>query len=125
MYNRHTLHACTSTGAIQWQCKADSHAGRCAALACFYDSAAAKHVALGHHDKFMLYFPNESSDRELTHPVGCCYMLACLHNDKIDEANILDDPIAKVPAKGLSNLDTIAQPEVWELTWLHCRQHEP
>ena len=51
-------------------------------------------------------------------------MLACSHNDKIDEADIFDKPIAKVPAECLSNLDAISEPKVWELTWLHCRQHK-
>ena len=51
-------------------------------------------------------------------------MLACLHNDKVDEANIFDNSIAKVPAECLSNLDAISETKVWELTWLHCRQHK-
>ena len=51
-------------------------------------------------------------------------MLACLHNDKVDEADVFDNSIAKVPAEGLSNLNTIAEPEVRKLTWLHCRQHK-
>ena len=72
----------------------------------------------------MLCIPNETGDGELTHSVDCCCMLTCLHNDEVDKANVLDDPIAKIPAKGLPNLDTIAEPEVWELTWLHCRQHK-
>ena len=65
------------------------------------------------HTKHMHWIPNQIGDKYLTHPMGCCYTPGCSNNDKVDEANIFDNSVAKIPAKGLPNLDAIAEPEVW------------
>ena len=47
---------------------------------------------------------------------ACC----TLHNDKGDEADLLHNANAKVVAKRLPDLDTVAYPKLWKLAWLHC-----
>ena len=43
-----------------------------------------------------------------------------LDDDKRDEANVADDTDAKVVAKGLANLDTVADAKVRHLAGLDC-----
>ncbi len=37
---------------------------------------------------------------------------ACSYNDKVHKADVLDDTVAKIPAKRLPNLDSVADPQI-------------
>ena len=47
-------------------------------------------------------------------------MRACSDDDKVDEADVPEEAISKIPAKGLPNLDPIPDAQVRDLTRLHC-----
>ena len=42
------------------------------------------------------------------------------HNGKADKADLLYNAKAKVIAKGLADLDTVADAKLRDLTWLNC-----
>lgn len=52
----------------------------------------------------------------------CLVLLAAqrLHNNEVHKADVLDNTVTKVIAKGLPNLDTVTDTQVWNLAGLDC-----